>query len=173
MYTRQQAVAMLNSITGEAVNRTLAHEGNEVWEFYSQDGKLGTKCQVGDAAKIRALELRKQKHDRWDADLTLSLLAENRFFSDLDVPAGTARSAGLVAAPASSHRSVFMLEDSSKPVDVRMQLGLRLRRQLPLHKGIVGEFACPEPPKFHAPCFKSDSLIGLAHASKQRCQRSV
>ena len=35
--------------------------------------------QVGDAAKIRAAEPRKQKHDRRDAELILKLLVENRF----------------------------------------------------------------------------------------------
>jgi transposase len=41
--------------------------------------ELGIKCQVGDAAKIRAAEPHKQKHDRRDAELILKLLVENRF----------------------------------------------------------------------------------------------
>ncbi len=41
--------------------------------------ELGIECQVGDAAKIRAAEPRKQKHDRRDAELILKLLVENRF----------------------------------------------------------------------------------------------
>ncbi len=36
MYARQQTLAMLDTITGEVVNRTLMHEGNAVREFYSQ-----------------------------------------------------------------------------------------------------------------------------------------
>ena len=36
-------------------------------------------CQVGDAAKIRAAEPRKQKQDRRDAELILKLLVEKRF----------------------------------------------------------------------------------------------
>ena len=100
LHARQQSVAMLDTETGEVVNRTLMHEGNEVREFYSQlPGPvlvgieaigpmrwfldllqaLGIKCQVGDAAKIRAAETRKQKHDRRDAELILKLLVENRF----------------------------------------------------------------------------------------------
>jgi len=100
LHARQQTLAMLDSVTGELANRTLMHEGNEVREFYSQlphpalvgieaTGsmnwflnlleELGIECQVGDAAKIRAAEPRKQKHDRRDAELILKLLVEKRF----------------------------------------------------------------------------------------------
>ena len=41
--------------------------------------ELGIECRVGNPAKIRAAEPRKQKHDRRDADLILTLLVENRF----------------------------------------------------------------------------------------------
>ena len=41
--------------------------------------ELGIECQVGNPAVIRAAEPRKQKHDRRDADLILTLLLENRF----------------------------------------------------------------------------------------------
>jgi hypothetical protein len=36
LHARQQALAMLDTETGEVVNRTLQHEGKEVREFYSQ-----------------------------------------------------------------------------------------------------------------------------------------
>jgi hypothetical protein len=36
LHARQQSLAMLDTQTGEVVNRTLMHEGNEVREFYSQ-----------------------------------------------------------------------------------------------------------------------------------------
>jgi len=36
LHARQQTLAMLDTISGEVVNRTLMHEGNEVREFYSQ-----------------------------------------------------------------------------------------------------------------------------------------
>ncbi len=105
LHARQQSVAMLDTETGEMVNRTLLHEGNEVWEFYCQLPRpvlvgieaigpmqwflklldeLGIECRVGDAAKIRAAEPRKQKHDRRDAELILKLLVEKRFSGDLD-----------------------------------------------------------------------------------------
>jgi len=91
---------MLETTTGEVVNLTLMHEGNEVREFYSQLPRpvlvgieatgsmqwflnlmeeLGIECRVGHPATIRAAEPRKQKHDRRDAELILKLLVENRF----------------------------------------------------------------------------------------------
>ena len=89
LHARQQTLAMLDTMTGEVVNRTLMHEGNEVREFYVQLPRpvlvgieairpmqrflnlleeLGIDCQVGDAAKVRVAEPRKEKHDRRDAE---------------------------------------------------------------------------------------------------------
>jgi transposase len=100
LHARQQTLAMLDTESGEVVNRTLRHEGNEVREFYSELARpvlvgieaigpmqwflnlleeLGITCQVGDGSKIRAAEPRKQKHDRRDAELILKLLVEKRF----------------------------------------------------------------------------------------------
>ena len=100
LHARQQTVAMLDTATGEVVNRTLTHEGNNVREFYSTLPRpvrvgieatgsmhwfvnlmeeLGIECRVGHPAEIRAAEPRKQKHDRRDADLILKLLTEDRF----------------------------------------------------------------------------------------------
>ena len=100
LHARQQAVAMLDTTTGEVVSMTLKHEGNNVREFYSKLPRpvrvgieatgsmqwfvnlmeeLGIECLIGHPAEIRAAEPRKQKHDRRDADLILKLLAENRF----------------------------------------------------------------------------------------------
>ena len=100
LHTRQQTVAMLDTTTGEVVEKTLRHESSEVREFYSTLPRpmrvgieatgsmswfvnlmeeLGIECQIGHPATIRAAEPRKQKHDRRDADLILKLLVENRF----------------------------------------------------------------------------------------------
>lgn len=100
LHARQQTLAILDTTTGEVVEQTLTHEGNNVREFYSRlpgpvrvgieatgsmqwfvnlMEELGIECQVGHPAKIRAAEPRKQKHDRRDADLILKLLVENRF----------------------------------------------------------------------------------------------
>src|SRR6202161_421482 len=39
LHARQQTLAMLDTNTGEVVNRTLQHEGNNVREFYSNLAK--------------------------------------------------------------------------------------------------------------------------------------
>ena len=36
LHARQQTLAMLDTVSGEVVNRTLMHEGSAVREFYSQ-----------------------------------------------------------------------------------------------------------------------------------------
>src|SRR5215471_9115073 len=100
LHARQQTLAMLDTTTGEVVSRKLMHEGNDVREFYSRLPRpvlvgieatgsmywflnlmeeLGIECRVGHPAKIRAAEPRKQKNDRRDARLILTLLAEKRF----------------------------------------------------------------------------------------------
>jgi transposase len=100
LHARQQTLAVLDTATGEVMEKTLAHSGSDVKEFYSRlpgpvrvgieatgtmqwflslMEELGIDCQVGHPAKIRAAEPRKQKHDRRDADLILQLLVENRF----------------------------------------------------------------------------------------------
>jgi len=52
--------------------------GSMQW-FVEMMEELGIECRVGHPAKIRKAETREQKHDRWDARLLLTLLAENRF----------------------------------------------------------------------------------------------
>jgi transposase len=100
LHARQQTLALSDTATGEAVNVTLTHEGNNVREFYftlprpvcvgseatgsmqwfvNLMEELGMECRVGHPATIRAAEPRKQKHDRRDAELILKLLVENRF----------------------------------------------------------------------------------------------
>lgn len=100
LHTRQQTIAMLDDQTGELVEKELQHEGEQVREFYSGLPKpvlvgieatgsmhwflrlledLEIEFRVGHPAKIRAVEPRKQKNDRRDARLLLTLLAENRF----------------------------------------------------------------------------------------------
>src|SRR5215831_18815255 len=100
LHTRTQQVAMLDTDTGEVSERQLAHEGTAVEEFYAalpgpvtigieSTGyaiwfhalmqRLGHTLQVGDAAKIRAMVVRKTKTDRRDARHILDLLAHDRF----------------------------------------------------------------------------------------------
>jgi transposase len=91
---------MLDTDTGELVEKTVEHEGGRIQNFYSAlpgpvlvgieatgsmqwflelMEELRIECRVGHPQKIRKAETRKQKHDRRDARLLLKLLAENRF----------------------------------------------------------------------------------------------
>jgi transposase len=91
---------MLDTESGEVIEKTLQHEGEEVREFYAALSKpvlvgleatgsmfwflrlleeLGIEYRVGHPAAIRKAETRKQKHDRRDAELIRRLLVENRF----------------------------------------------------------------------------------------------
>src|SRR5258708_25963527 len=101
LHAKQQSIAMVETDTGEWIERALSHEGKAVAEFYAAlEGpvvvgieatgsmqwflelldELGIECRVGQPAKIRAAETRKQKHDRRDARLILDLLTmEDRF----------------------------------------------------------------------------------------------
>jgi len=100
LHTRQQSIAMLDDQTGELVERELSHEGEQVRNFYSALPRpvlvgleatgsmrwflqlleeLQIDFRVGHPAQIRAAEPRKQKNDRRDARLLLTLLAEKRF----------------------------------------------------------------------------------------------
>jgi transposase len=99
-HTRYQQIAMLNTETGELVERRLEHENGEARTFYAQLPKpvrvgieatgytqwfeqmlaeLGQELWVGDAAEIRASVVRKQKTDPRDAAHILELLVQERF----------------------------------------------------------------------------------------------
>jgi transposase len=100
LHAAQQTIAMLDRETGEVSEKTLKHDGEAVREFYRSlpapvvvgieatgsmgwflrlMDELGIDCQVGHPAKIRKAETRRQKHDRRDAGLLLTLLVEDRF----------------------------------------------------------------------------------------------
>jgi transposase len=95
-----QQVCWLNLETGETEERKLVHAPGETEKFYRQfpvPSRIGLEstgnCQwfvdlltslghevwIGDAAKIRASDVRQQKHDRRDAQLLLRLLKEDNF----------------------------------------------------------------------------------------------
>ena len=100
LHTRTQQIAMLDTETGEVVERRLEHEKGEAKSFYEGLKEpalvgmestgyalwfaelltgLGHELVVGDAAKIRAKEPRKQKHDRRDGEHLLNLLVKGDF----------------------------------------------------------------------------------------------
>ena len=95
-----QQICWMDTRTGETEERKLEHATGEAERFYRglpEAALIGMEstgnCQwfvemattaghqvwIGDAAKIRASEVRQQKHDRRDAALILRLLLEGRF----------------------------------------------------------------------------------------------
>ncbi len=99
-HTRFEQIAMLDTETGEVVEKKLEHEEGEAKRFYEglkepalvgiestgytiwfaeMLAELGHELVVGEAGKIRAMEPRKQKHDRRDAEHILNLLIRGDF----------------------------------------------------------------------------------------------
>ena len=99
-HARSQHIALVDTETGELVEKELEHENGEARKFYAglkepalvgiestsytrwfTDllAELGHELVVGDAAKIRAMEARKEKHDRRDARHLLNLLLRGDF----------------------------------------------------------------------------------------------
>lgn len=95
-----QQICWLDTESGETEERKLEHASGEAERFYrhlpgpaligmESTGNcqwfvelvtaLGHELWIGDAAKIRASDVRQQKHDRRDAALILKLLVEGRF----------------------------------------------------------------------------------------------
>ena len=95
-----QQISWVDTLTGETEERKLEHASGEATKFYRQLAEpavigmestgnsqwfvemattAGHDVWIGDAAKIRASEVRQQKTDRRDAALILKLLLEGRF----------------------------------------------------------------------------------------------
>jgi transposase len=100
LHSRKQQVAVLDTTTGEVLEQELIHDGDAVERFYralrppvtigiETTGytqwfhglmhRLGHTVLVGEAAKIRAMVVRKTKTDRRDARHLLELLKHDRF----------------------------------------------------------------------------------------------
>jgi len=100
LHSRYQVVAWVEAETGEIVTRRLEHENGAVGSFYARwpPGAIvgieatfpalwlerllaerGHELWVGDAARIRASEVRQQKTDSRDAEHLLDLLRTDRF----------------------------------------------------------------------------------------------
>jgi transposase len=99
-HPRYQQIAMMDTETGELVERRLEHENGEARAFYASLpkparvgmeatgygqwfermlGEQGHELWIGHASEIRAGVVQKQKTDARDAAHLLRLLAENRF----------------------------------------------------------------------------------------------
>src|SRR3974377_1641079 len=100
LHTRYQQIAMLDTETGELIERCLEHANGEARAFYAGVqgtvgggiaatghtrwferllAELGHELWIGDAAQIRASMVRKQKTDARDAAHLLQLLIDDRF----------------------------------------------------------------------------------------------
>jgi len=100
LHTRFQQIAMLDTETGEIVERRVEHETGEAQAFYAALAaparvgieatgyarwfermlrEQGHELWIGDASAIRAARVRQQKTDARDAVHLLKLLVENRF----------------------------------------------------------------------------------------------
>jgi transposase len=100
LHSRYQVVAWVDEETGEVMTRRLEHENGEARAFYASLprgaivgieatfpahwferllGECGHQLQVGDAGKIRASVVRRQKTDPRDAEQILELLLTGRF----------------------------------------------------------------------------------------------
>jgi transposase len=100
LHSRNQQVAVVDTETGEVQELRLAHDGTAVEHFYASlprpvtvgvestgyaqwfhalMKRQGHTLLVGDAAKIRAMVVRKTKTDRRDAAHLRQLLKEDRF----------------------------------------------------------------------------------------------
>lgn len=100
LHSRYQVIAMLDTETGEVVRRRLEHENGEARAFYASLPKgsligieatgytqwfermvaeMGHELWVGDPAKIRASEVRRQKTDARDAEHLLDVLLTKKF----------------------------------------------------------------------------------------------
>ncbi len=99
-HTRFQQIAMVDTATGEMTERRLEHANGEARKFYASlpaPARVGVEATihaqwferllaeyhhelwVGDAAKIRATQVRKQKTDSHDARHILDLLVRDQF----------------------------------------------------------------------------------------------
>jgi transposase len=75
--TREEAIRFYSALQGPVVVGMEA-SGNTLW-FERLLAGLGHELRLGDASRIRRMEVRKQKTDRRDAVLLLRLLLEGRF----------------------------------------------------------------------------------------------
>jgi transposase len=99
-HSRFQQIAMVDTETGELIERRLEHGNGEAKKFYAELQKpvrvgmeatgyaqwfermltrLGHELWVGDAGEIRAAMVRKQKADSRDALHILDLMLQGRF----------------------------------------------------------------------------------------------
>ena len=144
-----QQIAMLDTETGEIVERRLLHAGGEAQRFYESLSrevlvgvessgnmlwferlleKLGHKLWIGDAAAIHAANRRQQRCDRRDARHILQMLMEKRF-PTIWVPSLAERDARQLLKH--RHTLVTMRTRTKNQLQhIAMNQGLQKKRQL-------------------------------------------
>jgi transposase len=146
LHSRKQQVAVLDTITGEVLERELAHDGDAVEQFYralprpvtigiettgytqwfhALMHRLGHTVLVGEAAKIRAMVVRKTKTDRRDARHLLDLLKHDRFPTVWIPDPGTRDLRALVAHRVRLVRMRTMVKNGLQAIALNQRLALR------------------------------------------------
>jgi transposase len=146
LHSRKQQVAVLDTTTGEMLEQELAHDGDAVERFYRSltppvtigiettgytqwfhalMHRLGHTVLVGEAAKIRAMVVRKTKTDRRDARHLLDLLKHDRFPTVWIPDPGTRDLRALVTHRIRLVRMRTMVKNGLQAIALNQRLALR------------------------------------------------
>jgi transposase len=179
LHSRKQQVAVLDTTTGEVREQELAHDGDAVEQFYrvlprpvtigiettgytqwfhTLMHRLGHTVLVGEAAKIRAMVVRKTKTDRRDARHLLDLLKQDRFPAVWIPDPGTRDLRALVAHRVRLVRMRTMVKNGLQAIALNQRLALR--SALWTQRGLAQLQALPLPA--HTTRRRDDNLELLA-----------
>ncbi len=179
LHSRTQQVAALDTSTGECVEQEIVHEGDAVERFYralpppvtigiettgytqwfhTLMHQLGHTVLVGEAAKIRAMVVRKTKTERRDARHLLDLLQHDRFPTGWIPDPGTRDRRALIAHRVRLVRMRTMVKNGLQAIALNQRLALR--SALWTQRGLTQLKALPLPP--HTTRRRDDSLALLA-----------
>ena len=179
LHSRKQQVAVLDTRTGEFVERELAHDGDAVERFYralpppvtigiettgytqwfhALMHQLGHTVVVGEAAKIRAMVVRKTKTDRRDARHLLDLLQHNRFPAVWIPDPATRDQRALIAHRVRLVRMRTMVKNGLQAIALNQRLALH--SALWTRQGLAQLTALALPP--HTTRRRDDNLALLA-----------
>jgi transposase len=179
LHTRKQQVAVLHTDTGEVVEQELVHAGDAVERFYRTLPRpvtvgiestgyalwfhelmqhLGHTLLVGEAAKIRAMVVRKTKTDRRDAQHLLDLLKHDRFPAVWIPDPATRDRRALIAHRVRLVRMRTMVKNGLQAIALNQRLALH--SALWTQRGLTQLKALALPP--HTTRRRDDSLALLA-----------
>jgi transposase len=179
LHSRKQQVAVLDTTTGEVLEQELVHEGDAVERFYcalrppvtigiettgytqwfhALMHRLGHTVLVGEAAKIRAMVVRKTKTDRRDARHLLDLLKHDRFPIVWIPDPATRDLRALLAHRVRLVRMRTMVKNGLQAIALNQRLALR--SALWTQRGLAQLHALSLPP--HATRRRDDNLELLA-----------